>query len=180
MEEDAEAPVGREDDSLREQQIHRVQQRSAVWKLHWPLWVPEESSAKAEIAGASKRVREQEVASVRVVPDAKLVAAVDRVARLEQAVAATGDFKGAEMDTLVSLLKREQKDAQELLLDAQIRAREAFIERAWKRITPVRRRACGRSFETGGKREAVGRIAGTATRAASSTRCAGCRCDHSS
>ena len=38
------------------------------------------------------------------------------------------------MDTLVSALKRSQKDAQEQPLDAQIRAREAFIERARKRI----------------------------------------------
>ena len=36
---------------------------------------PEESVAKTEIASAVKRVREQEVASVRVDPDAKVVAA---------------------------------------------------------------------------------------------------------
>ena len=36
---------------------------------------PEESVAKTEIAGALKRVREQEVESVRVDPDAKVVAA---------------------------------------------------------------------------------------------------------
>ena len=45
----------------------------------------EESVAKTEIAGALKRVRAQEVASVRVDPDAKVVAARDKVARLEQA-----------------------------------------------------------------------------------------------
>ena len=95
---------------------------------------PEESAAKTEIASALKRVREQEVASVRVDPDAKVVAARDKVARLEQAIAAMEDFKGAEMDTLVSALKRAQKDAQEQPLDVQIRAREAFIERARKRI----------------------------------------------
>ena len=38
-------------------------------------------------------------------------------------------LKGIEMDTLISAIKREQKDAQE-----QIRAREAFIKRARKRI----------------------------------------------
>ena len=46
--------------------------------------------------------------------------------KLEQAM---GDFKGAEI-----ALKRAQKDAQEFLEDAQIRAREAFIERARKSI----------------------------------------------
>ena len=67
-------------------------------------------------------------------PDAKVVAAWDKVARLEQAIASMEDFKGAEMDGLVAALKRVQKDAQEQPLDAQIRAREAFIERARKRI----------------------------------------------
>ena len=95
---------------------------------------PEESVAKTQIAGALKRVREQEVASVRVDPDARVVAARDKVARLEQAIAAMGDFKGPEMDTLATALKRAQKDAQEQPLDAQIRAREAFIERSRKRI----------------------------------------------
>ena len=95
---------------------------------------PEESVAKTEIAGALKRVREQEVASVRVDPDAKVVAAREKVARLEQAIAAMGDFKGPEMDTLVTALKHAQKDAQEQPLDAQIRAREAFIELSRMRI----------------------------------------------
>ena len=62
-------------------------------------------------------------------PDAKVVAARDKVARLEQAIAAMWDSRGIEMDTLISAIKREQKDAQE-----QIRAREAFIKRARKRI----------------------------------------------
>ena len=63
---------------------------------------PEESVAKTEIAGALKRVREQEVESVRVDPDAKVVAARDKVARPDQPIAAMGDFKGPEMDTLVT------------------------------------------------------------------------------
>ena len=94
---------------------------------------PEESVAKTKIA-ALKRVREQEVASLRVDPDVKVVAVRDKVPRLEQAIAAMEDFKGPEMDTLVTALKRAQKDAQEQPLDAQIRAREAFIERSRKRI----------------------------------------------
>ena len=61
------------------------------------------------VAGALKRVREQEVASFRVDPDAKVVAARDKVARLEQAIAAMGDFKGAKMDTLLKVLKRARK-----------------------------------------------------------------------
>ena len=51
---------------------------------------PEESVVKIEIAGAR-----------------------DKVARLEQAIAAMGDFKGGREDTLVAALKRAQKDAQD-------------------------------------------------------------------
>ena len=105
------------------QQILRFQERPAVWKQFLAAFGSEESVAKIEIASALKRVREQEVASVRVDPDAKVVAARDKVARSEQAIAAM-DFKGAEMDTVVSALKRAQKDAQEQPLDAQIRAEE--------------------------------------------------------
>ena len=81
-----------------------------------------------------KRAIEQEVARVRIDPDAKVVAARDRVTRLEQHITAMGDFKGAKMEALVSALKRAQKDSEELSLGAQIRAREAFIQQDRKRI----------------------------------------------
>ena len=38
------------------------------------------------------------------------------------------------MDALVVALKRAQQDAQEIPLESQIQAREAFLERARKRI----------------------------------------------
>ena len=59
----------------------------------------------------------------------------NRVARLEQAVAAMGDFKGAALDALVVALKRAQRDAQEIPLESQIQAREAFLAR--KRIVHI-------------------------------------------
>ena len=39
------------------------------------------------------------------------------------------------MDALVTALKRAQQDAQEMLLESQIQAREVFFERARKRCT---------------------------------------------
>ena len=48
-----------------------------------------------------------------------------------RAIAAMGNCQGPE---LVTSLKKAQKDAQEMPLEAQIRAREAFIERSKKRI----------------------------------------------
>ena len=87
-----------------------------------------------EIEGALKRAEAADSTPNRVDPDARVGAASDRVARLEQAIAAMGNFLGPEMDVLVASLKKAQKESQELPLDAQIRAREDFIERAKKRI----------------------------------------------
>ena len=94
---------------------------------------PEELYARMEIEGALKRA-EADSTPNRVDPDARVDAARDRVARLEQAIAAMGNFLGPEMDVLVASSKKAQKESQELPLDAQIRAREDFIERAKKRI----------------------------------------------
>ena len=95
---------------------------------------PEDSSAKTELEGALKRAKAQEGAPTRFDPDARVGAARERVARLEQAIAAMGNCQGPELDMLITSLKKAQKDAQEMPLEAQIRAREAFIERSKKRI----------------------------------------------
>ena len=95
---------------------------------------PEDSSAKTEFEGALKRAKAQEGAPTRIDPDARVGAARERVARLEQAIAAMGNCQGPELDMLIISLKKAQKDAQEMPLEAQIRAREAFIERSKKRI----------------------------------------------
>ena len=128
---------------------------------------PEESVAKTEIASALKRVREQEVASVRVDPDAKVVAARDIVARLEQAIAAMGDFKGPEMDTRLSA----ETSAERCTGAASGRAdpSEGSIHRKGpEENRSLRRGACSRSFKIRGEREAVGRTEGNATRTARS------------
>ena len=96
---------------------------------------PEESTAKTEITVALQRAREQDTPPVRFDPEAKVAAGRARVARLEQAISALGDMKGPPMDALVVALKRAQQDAQEIPLESQIQAREAFLERARKRIT---------------------------------------------
>ena len=67
-------------------------------------------------------------------PDARVGAARDRVARFEQAIAAMVNCQGPELEMLITSLKKAQKDAQEMPLEAHIRAREAFIERSKKRI----------------------------------------------
>ena len=48
-----------------------------------------------------------------------------------------GDFEGPEVTRKRTVLKRAQKDAQELPVEVQIREREAFIERARKRIAKI-------------------------------------------
>ena len=58
----------------------------------------------------------------------------DKVARLEQAIAAMVNDQRPELDVLVAALKKAQKESQELPLEAQIRPREGYIERAKKRI----------------------------------------------
>ena len=98
---------------------------------------PEESSAKTEIGLALKRVREQATAQVVFDPEARMAAGRDKVARLEQAIAAMGDLKGPAMDALVTALKRAQQEAQEMPLESQIQAREAFLERARKRLVHI-------------------------------------------
>ena len=95
---------------------------------------PEESTAKTEITVALQRAREQDTPQVRFDPEARVAAGRARVARLEQAISALGDMKGPPMDALVVALKRAQQDAQEIPLESQIQAREAFLERANKRI----------------------------------------------
>ena len=59
---------------------------------------PEDSSAKTELEGALKRAKTQESTPTRVDPDARVGAARDRVARLEQAISAMGNSQGPEMD----------------------------------------------------------------------------------
>ena len=69
--------------------------------------------------------------------------------RLEKAITALGDFDGVEVENLKAALKRAQKEAQEVPVAAQIREREAFIERAKKRIARIdeERQAEVRSLE---------------------------------
>ena len=96
---------------------------------------PEESSAKTEIGLALKQVREQATAQVAFDPEARMAAGHNKVARLEQAIAAMGDLKGPAMDALVTALKRAQQEAQEMPLESQ--AREAFLERARNRLVHI-------------------------------------------
>ena len=88
----------------------RDQRRSAVLLELRPPWAPRSRLAE--------RLCD---------PDARVGAARDRVARLEQAIAAMDSCQGPEVDVLVASLKKAQKESQELPLDAQIRARDAFI-----------------------------------------------------
>ena len=57
---------------------------------------PEDSSAKTELEGALKRAKAQEGTPTRIDPDARVGAARERVARLEQAIAAMGNCQGPE------------------------------------------------------------------------------------
>ena len=76
------------------------------------------------------------------------------VARLEQAIAGNEELPGAGVGHVGHSLKKAQKDAQEMPLEAQIRVREAFIERDEDQT--IRRRACSRSPEEGGESETIG------------------------
>ena len=77
------------------------------------------------------------MAHVAFDPKARMAAGRDKVARLEQAIAATRDLKGPAMDALVTALKRAQQNAQEMPLESQIQAREAFLEKARKRFVHI-------------------------------------------
>ena len=98
---------------------------------------PEDSSVKTELEGALKRAKTQESTPTRVDPDARVGAVRNRVARLEQAISVMGNSQGPEMDVLVASLKKAQRDVQEMPVEAQIKAQEAFIERAKKRIEQI-------------------------------------------
>ena len=70
---------------------------------------PEDSSAKTELEGALKRAKAQESTPTRVDPDARVGAARDRVARLEQAISAMGNSQGPKMDVLVASLRKHRE-----------------------------------------------------------------------
>ena len=110
---------------------------------------PEDCATKNELETALKRAKEQPSLQVRTDPDTKIAAARERVSRLEKAITALGDFDGVEVENLKAALKRAQKEAQEVPVVAQIREREAFIERAKKRIARIdeERQAEVRSLE---------------------------------
>ena len=93
---------------------------------------PEDCATKVEFATALKRAKEQASVPVKMDPDTRMAAARERVSRLENSLTAMGDFEGVELESL-----REQKEAQEVLVAVQIREREAFIERARKRIARI-------------------------------------------
>ena len=97
---------------------------------------PDDSTTKAEVEAALRRAKQGGVVT-RVDPDTRVAAARERVARLERALAAMGDIEGPEVSILRTALKRAQKDAQVLPVEVQIRQREAFIERARKRIAKI-------------------------------------------
>ena len=97
---------------------------------------PEDSATKVEIAAALKRAKEQGSVPIKRDPDTRMAAARERVSRLE-ALTALGDFDGVEVESLRAALKRAQKEAQEVPVAVQIREREAFIERAKKRIARI-------------------------------------------
>ena len=62
-----------------------------------------------EIEGALKRAEAADSTPNRVDPDARVGAASDRVARLEQAIATMGNFFGPEMDVVASLTKAQKE-----------------------------------------------------------------------
>ena len=82
-----------------------------------------------------------------------------RTSYLERALGAMEDIEGPEVSILRTALKRAQKDAQVLPVEVQIREREAFIERARKRIGGQ----VVRSAESGRSGEEVDRVEGTCT-----------------
>ena len=97
---------------------------------------PEDSFAKIEVESALRRAK-QGIPVACVDPDIRVLAARERVSRLERALAAMEDFEGPEALSLRTALKRAQEDAQEVPVEVQIRDREAFIERARKRIAKI-------------------------------------------
>ena len=97
---------------------------------------PEESVAKAEVESALQRAK-QGSRVTRLDPDTKVAVARERVAWLERTLAAMGDFEGPEVASLRTALKQAQKEAKEMPVDVQIRDREAFIERAHKKIAKI-------------------------------------------
>ena len=86
----------------------------------WNRGFPEDTSVKKEIEGALKRAEAQESAAARADPDTRTGAASDKVARLEQAIAAMRNYQGPELDVLVAALKKAQKESSELPWEAQI------------------------------------------------------------
>ena len=72
-------------------------------------------------------------------PDKALLEARRRVASLEAAVQAMGDFQGPEMDVLQSALAKAKSAARTRPLKEQIAQNDAFIQRSQKRIASLDR-----------------------------------------
>ena len=70
-------------------------------------------------------------------PEGQLMAARDKVVRLEKAIEAMGDSTGAEVEVLKAALKRAQVASREAPLAVQVKECESFIERARNRITKL-------------------------------------------
>ena len=93
----ARVPGGRwnRGDSQRSAKIHSLAGALALG--------PEDSTAKTELEGVLKWARAQEGTPTRINSDARVGAARERVARLEQAIAAMGNCQGPWSGTCWSL-----------------------------------------------------------------------------
>ena len=125
---------------------------------------PEDSSAKTELEGALKRAKAQESTPTRVDPDARVGAARDRVARLEQAISAMGNSQGPKMDV--------SGDAS----GSTDQSPRSFHRTGQEEDRTNRPRARSRSSEIGGESETLRGIPGHGSCPASCTTAGRCQC----
>ena len=124
---------------------------------------PEDSSAKIEIEGALKRAKAQESTPTRVDPDARVGAARDRVARLEQAIC-DGEFSEAR-DGCVGCFFEESTETCSGDASGSIdQSPRSFHRTGQEEDRTNRLRPRSRSSEIGGESETFGASCTTACR----------------
>ena len=135
--------------SVRWEKAPQQEQRGGRWRQPKDPVLPQQFPQRtALLEGGTASVREctsvspkTKVEDIRVeaFPRSGVVAARDRVSRLERALEAMGDSEGPEVDGLRVALEKAREFAKGVLLDKQIKDGEQFLIRAKGHLAELER-----------------------------------------
>ena len=150
--------------------------RFTVWPELLQRWAPRilQRRRSSKVQRSGPRHRKVHPPASTWMPE--LVRPRERVARLEQGHCSNGELPGAGVDMLVTSLKKAQKDAQEMPLEAQNQSSRSFHRTLHEEDRTIRRRACRRSPEVGGESEKTGGAPGHGSCSANCTTACRCQC----